>query len=93
MNKLQTLETKIEAAREKLKAMEEQYQALRLETLKQVEITKNGDTITLRFNGRVIKAKKNSYGRYKVWEGDRVLNRDYTWGIHDLRFALASGQF
>ena len=93
MSKLHTLATKIEAAREKLKAMEEQYDALRLEALKQVEISKTGQTITLRFNGRVIKAKKNAYGRYKVWEGNKVISSDYLWGIHDLRFALATGQF
>ena len=93
MNKLRTLETKIEAAREKLEALEEQYKKLRLEALQKVEVTKTGETVTLRFNGRVIKAKKNSYGRYKVWEGDRVITSDYLWGIHDLRFALADGQF
>lgn len=93
MNKLQNLATKIQTAREKLNALEEQYQQLRLETLKQVKVSKNGETITLSFNDRVIKAKKNSYGRYKVWEGDKILDRDYMSGIHDLRFDLATNQF
>jgi F0F1-type ATP synthase membrane subunit b/b' len=93
MSKLETVAAKIDKLRDQLEALEEQYQQLRLETLRKVEVVKNGATITLKYNGREIKAKKNAYGRYKVWEGDKVLNRDYTWGIHDLRLALATGQF
>ena len=93
MSKLETVAAKIGKLREQLDALEEQYQQLRLETLRKVEIVKNGATITLKYNGREIKAKKNVYGRYKVWEGNNVINRDYMHGIHDLRLALATGQF
>jgi hypothetical protein len=52
-------------------------------------VTKVGETITLQFGKRKIKAKKNDNGRYKVTEGNRILESQYLHGINELRFEIA----
>ena len=91
MNKITALAQKISKTQAVLKQLEAEYEELRLEALRQVELTKVGATATLVFKGRVIKAKKNRYNRYKITEGKQILDSDYMWGIHDLRFAIATG--
>jgi hypothetical protein len=40
----------------------------------------------------VLKATKNKrYGRYRVKEGKTTLIDEYMFGIHDLRFLVATG--
>jgi len=91
MDKITALEERISNTQVDLKLFQAEYDKLRLETLRQVGVTKVGKTITLTFGKRVVKAKKNRRGRYKLTEGGRTLNSDYMGGIHDLRFAMARG--
>ena len=91
MSKMEALAQKISKTQTLLKQLETEYTELRLEALRQVELTKVGATATLVFKDRVIKAKKNRFNRYKITEGKQILDSDYMWGIHDLRFAIATG--
>ena len=94
MSKLQKLVKQMSKARAELGKMEEQYQALRLKALKSVEITSIGNTVTLLYGKRSVKAKKmGAYNRWRVWEGDQILIREYTGGnLHDIRFMIAQGE-
>ena len=82
----------ITVARAELDKYEARYDELRLKALRTVTTTKVGETITLESGNRIIKAKKNRFGRYKVTEGKKTLDAEYFGGIHDLRFAVAMGQ-
>ena len=94
MSKIQTLVSKMAKTRAKLKQMEEQYQALRLEALQSVLITSRGETVSLLYGFRVVKCKKMGVNRrWRVWEGDRILIREYTGGnLHDIRYMIATGE-
>lgn len=96
MNKVQIqkavkLEIAIDKARKQLADLEAQRDQLRLEALRQVEMTKNDASITLSFNGRKINARKNIHNRYVVKEGRKTLKNEYFGSIHDLRFEIARG--
>ena len=91
MDQLATLAQRINETQAVLKELEAEYNSLRLDSLRQVQLTKTGATATLVFKDRVIKAKKNRHNRYKIWEGKQTLDSDYMGGIHDLRFAIATG--
>ena len=98
MNKTQMqaalkLEIQIDKTRKQLATLEQQLADIRLEALRQVEMIKNDQSITLVFNGRKINARKNPRrGRYKVTEGRKTIHSEYFGGIHDLRFDLATGR-
>ena len=82
----------INNAEAQLIKMKADYAELRLKALRTVETTKVGDTITLDAGNRILKAKKNSHGRFKVTEGRKTLVSEYMGGgIHDLRFDIALG--
>jgi hypothetical protein len=72
-----------------LARLKDQHAALRTLILQRVGVTKVGETITLQFGKRKIKAKRNDNGRYKVTEGNRILDSDYLHGITELRFEIA----
>lgn len=87
------LSIQIDKARKHLADLEQEMADRRLEALRQVEVIKNDQSITLVFNGRKINARKNPRrGRYKVTEGRKTLVSEYFGGIHDLRFEIATGQ-
>ena len=94
MSKITSLVKQMSTLRKQLAQLDAEYQQLRLETLKEVEISSRGETLTLSYGTREVKAKKmGAYNRWKVWEGDRVLIREYTrGGLHDIRFMIATGQ-
>jgi len=92
MSKFYTLAAKIIATSVKLESLKAEYAEARLDALRKVEMTKVGETITLTFKSRVLKATKNKrYGRYRVKEGKTTLIDEYMFGIHDLRFLVATG--
>jgi predicted RNase H-like nuclease (RuvC/YqgF family) len=92
MSKFDTLAAKIKATSVKLESLKAEYAEARLDALRKVEMTKVGETITLTFKSRVLKATKNKrYGRYRVKEGKTTLIDEYMFGIHDLRFLVATG--
>jgi hypothetical protein len=93
MTKIAKVVEQLTKAQERVAKLETEYAELRLKALKQVEMTKTGDTITLTFGGRVLKAKKNPrYNRYNVFEGSKRIVTEYMSGIHDLRFDIALGR-
>lgn len=95
VSKLDKLSKNIEELSLKLQKLNAEYDELRLVSLRNVEIVrpkKADGTITLKSGDRIIKAKKNRYGRYVVKEGARILVDEYMYGIHDLRFAISIGK-
>ena len=84
-----SVKQKMNAVRYEADMLEDRYNALRTLILQRVQVVKVGETITLQSGERKIKAKKNSHGRYKVTEGNRILNSDYMHGIAELRFEIA----
>ena len=92
MSKITTLVAKISKAREQLKQMEAEYAELRLEALRTVTLTKVGETFTLEYKSRIIKAKKGRHG-FKVTEGKTVLLNEFGMGgIHDIRYMVATSK-
>ena len=90
---LVTMAKNITVARDELSKYEARYAELRVKALRSVTTTKVGETITLEAGNRILKAKKNAHGRYKVTEGRKTLVNEYMGGgIHDLRFAVAMGR-
>lgn len=91
MSKLEQIQQRINSLQKDLESAKAEYDAMRLALLKEVDVVRNDASITLRFKGRVINAKKNRYGRYKVTENKKTLSSEYFGGIHDLRFSIACG--
>ena len=94
MSEFKTLSKKMYALRFELAKLEAQYQEKRLKALQEVIITSRGETVTLTYGKRQLKAKKvGARHRWRVWENKAVLINEYTDGnLHDIRFLLASGQ-
>jgi hypothetical protein len=93
MTKIAKTLEQLSKAQERVAKLEAAYAEQRLDALKQVAMTKNGETITLTFGNRVLKAKKNPRrGRFNVFEGGKRVVTEYMAGIHDLRFDIALGR-
>ena len=93
MTEFEQIQEQLSKARAHVAELETTYAELRLQTLKQVKMTKNGETIMLIIGSRVLKAKKNPrYNRFNVFEGGKKIVTEYMWGIHDLRFDIAQGR-
>lgn len=91
MSKFEQIQQRIDSLEKDLALARAEQSALRLETMRQVEMVRNDASTTLLFKGRVINAKKNRYGRYKVTESKKTLVNEYLGSIHDLRVAVACG--
>lgn len=91
MTKFEQIAQRIESLEKDLAQARAERDALRLETMRQVEIVRNDASTTLLFQGRVINAKKNRYGRFKVTESKKTLVSEYFGNIHDLRVDIALG--
>ena len=91
MTKFEQIEQRIDSLEMALARARAERDALRLETMRQVEMVRNAASTTLLFKGRVINAKKNAYGRYKVTESKKTLVNEYFGNIHDLRVDVACG--
>ena len=82
----------IKSARVALKNLESEFDALRLEALRTVEMKKNGDTFTLKSGKNEFKVVMNrTRGRFKVSKAGKVIVPEYFGGIHDMRFDIAMG--
>jgi hypothetical protein len=90
MTKLELVHRKLRYAKRQVEKLEREYAALRLEALQQVKVSRKGQTTTLTFGNRVLKAK-GSYRHYRlnVYENGIKIVSEYPWGINDLRFAIA----
>lgn len=89
IEQFEQIQQRIDSLEKELALVREERDALRLETMRQVEMVRNDASITLKFRGRVINAKKTRYGRFKVTEGKKTLVSEYFGSIHDLRVAVA----
>ena len=92
MKRINELAKKIESMQKDIAAMEREMEELRVAELKKVEMKRNESSTSLLFNGRVINASRNRYGRISVKEKGRFLDADYIGSIHDLRFDIATGR-
>jgi hypothetical protein len=90
MTKLELAYVKMQAAKRRVEKLEREYAALRLEALQQVKVSRKGQTTTLTFGNRVLKAKgtRRNY-RLNVYENGIKIVSEYPWGIHNLRFNIA----
>ena len=92
MTKVTRVQEQLIRARDRVAKLEAEFAELRLKELQKVTVTKNGETVTLTYGDRVLKAKKHArYNRWNVFEGGRKIVSEYMFGIHDLRFAIAQG--
>jgi len=91
MSKFEQIQQRIDSLEKDLALARAEQGTLRLETMRQVEMVRNDASTTLLFKGRVINAKKNRYGRYKVTESKKTLFSEYFGSIHDLRVDVARG--
>ena len=89
MTKLELVHLKLQDAQRQVEQLEREYAALRLEAIQQVKVSRNGQTTTLTFGNRVIKAKRNSHNRLNVFQNGIKIVSEYPFGIHDLRFAIS----
>ena len=78
-----------ENAQREVEIMEQYRAAMRLEALRQVKVSKRGETTTLSFGSRVLKVKRNSHNRLNVFENGSRIVSDYAFGMNELRFAVA----
>jgi hypothetical protein len=90
MTKIERVHLKLQDAQRQVELLEKEYRELRLEALQQVKVSRKGQTTTLTFGNRVIKAKGTLRNyRLNVYENGIKIISEYPWGIHDLRFAIA----
>ena len=72
------------AATEAMKAYETELRA-------EVTYSKRGETITLQYNGRVIKCSRNNHYRFDIKENGKFIGRDMFQSMNDIRFLFALG--
>lgn len=92
MNQLDTINAQIGQLSADLAALEQEREEIISSYHKQVAVKRNERSLTLKFNGRTVNARRNQYGRYDVSEKGKVFIKDFPYGIPDLKFYLASGQ-
>ena len=90
MTKIEQAYVKMQDAKRQFEQLEREYNKLKLEVIRQVEVSRKGQTTTLTFGNRVIKAKGSSlHYRFNVYENGIKIVSEYPWGIHDLRFDIS----
>jgi len=57
-----------------------------------VAIKKNGQTTEFYTHNRVIKAKLGSRGRYKIWEGKKIIDNESMSSLNQIRLDIALGR-
>ena len=94
VKQLKSLAVQISSTQKQLGALQSQYDALRLDALREVKVVKNAASITLLFKGRKINAKKPTRynDRYNLTENGKSIGKEVFGNIHDIRFAVAMGQ-
>ena len=93
MTKIEQAYVKMEDAKRQVEQLEKEYKKLRLEVIRQVKVTKNGETMILTFGNRALKVKRHARNyRLNVYENGKKIVSEYPWGIHDLRFAISQNK-
>lgn len=57
-----------------------------------VAIKKNGQTTEFHHQGRLVKAKLGSRGRYKIWEGKKIIDNESMDSLNQIRLNIALGR-
>jgi len=93
MSKITRVVEQLVKAQSRVAKLEAEYSALRLQTLKQVEMTKTGESVTLTFGDQVFKAKKPARftDRWNISKNGVKIATECFGSIHDIRFAIAMG--
>lgn len=92
MSKLEEIRKQLDQARIRVAELEVQYNDEFTRECQVVDSVKRGDTITLTFGGRELKVTRNMRGRWRVKEGGKVIDGDYTWGMRNLKHDFALGK-
>ena len=58
----------------------------------EVKYFRVGATVTLQYDGRVIKLVKNSHNRYNIKENGKLIRQDCLESINEIRFLFALGK-
>lgn len=93
---LQKLNEEMNLLREKERTVTSDYDEVRLELQRSVEVVKGKDGYPkkLVFNGRSLKLSYNIRDQeYTVREKDKVLSTNLRCSVHDLRLMFATGEF
>ena len=69
-------------------AMREYEHDLRAE----VKYSRTGETITLQYDGRVLKLVRNKHYRFDIKEKGKLIMRDLFHSVNDIRFLFALGE-
>ena len=77
--------------KEQLAVFEAELTQGQSELRKQVESSVIGSTVTLEFKNRIVKCKRNSRGRYDIFENSKKIARDCSFGINEIRLQVALG--
>lgn len=80
-----------EAARARVEQLDNEWNDAIRELAGQVDVVQRGETVTLTFQGRVLKAKKNSHNRWTVRENGRVIVQEFGESLRLLKAAVAQG--
>lgn len=95
MNKVEKIQAKIAKTYELLEKLNEDFLAARREINEAVKFSRrnpDGGVITLTFGDKQYKVTKNSRGRFCVKLSGKTVNGDYTRGMNDLRYDIATGK-
>jgi len=84
-NQIEDLEVKLQDAMADLTMLRASLRAL-------VAIKKNGQTTEFHHDGRLVKAKLGSRGRYKIWEGKKIIDSESMKSINQIRLDIALGR-
>lgn len=79
-----------EVARARVEQLDNEWNDAIRELAGQVDVVQRGETVTLTFQGRVLKAKKNRRNAWVVRENGRVL-QEYSASLRLLKAAVAQG--
>ena len=86
------LQARANKLRQELAEIEQQMSEFRLEQLRKVEMVRNNSSTTLVFKGRMLNVTKDRFGYTQVKEKGKFIAKDLPVSIHDVRFAVATGQ-
>ena len=59
----------------------------------EVKYSRVGDTVTLQYDGRVIKLVRNRHYRFDIKEKGKLIKRDCFNSLNEIRFLFALGKF
>ena len=89
---LEELRDKARSLAEKLRKTNEEISFINSSLRNLVSFSRKGDTFTLEYEGRKLKLTKGKFGRYKIKENGKVIDRESMRSMNDIRLDLALGR-